>query len=125
MPYNGSDGTFTLSDTIAPSTLADATELQAILTDIQDGLTAAVAKDGTSTLTGPVKGSNGTQALPAFTFAADPDTGAYRVAANTIGISGAGRSPRGTPMTSSSTSRSIFAAMSAPRPVFFARSIIR
>ncbi len=35
-------------------------------------------------------GPNGTAALPAFTFTADPDTGIYRVGANNLGISTGG-----------------------------------
>src|SRR5688572_8430672 len=86
MPYNGSDGTYTLSDTIAPSTLADATELQAILDDIATALTAAVAKSGESTISGALKGASGTVSLPGYAFSADLDCGMYRIGTNNIGL---------------------------------------
>jgi len=85
MAYNGS-GTFNLSDSIANATPGDADELMAILTDLANGLTAAVAKDGQSTMTGPLKASNGTASAPSYTFGSDTNSGFYRISADTIGL---------------------------------------
>lgn len=86
MPYNGS-GTFTPTDSgVTASTTASASEVNAILQDIFDGLTAAVAKDGQSTMTGQFKAANGSAAAPSLTFGSDLDTGIYRISANTFGV---------------------------------------
>lgn len=84
MPFNGS-GTFNLSDTIANATPNDADEVQAIFDDIASGLSNTVAKDGQSTMTGPLKASNGTAAAPSYTFGSDTNTGFYRPSADKIG----------------------------------------
>lgn len=86
MPWNGS-GDFSLSDTIAPATNADANELQAILTDIGVGIDASVAANGESSITGAIKFADGTAPLPALTYVADLDSGFYRIGANNIGLS--------------------------------------
>lgn len=84
MAYNGS-GTFSLIDTLANSTANDADEVNTILQDLADGLTAAVAKDGQSTMTGALKASNGSAAAPSYTFGSDTDSGFFRKAANQVG----------------------------------------
>ena len=86
MPWNGS-GDFSLSDTIAPATNADANELQAILTDIGTGIDASINADGQSTITGALKGSDGTAALPAYSFSADLNSGFYRIGSDNVGLS--------------------------------------
>lgn len=73
MPRNGSDGTFSLSDTVAPATLADADEVQDILDDIAAALTGSVAKDGQTALTGQLKGL--VSANPAYSFSGYLTTG--------------------------------------------------
>lgn len=73
MPRNGSDGTYLLSDTIAPSTLADANELQAILNDVQTAFTGSLAADGQTPTTGQLKGL--VSANPVYSFNGDSDTG--------------------------------------------------
>ncbi len=85
-PFDGS-GNFVLSDTIAPATNADANELQAILTDIQDAIDACVVADGQSTITAGLKGADGTASLPAYSFAADLNSGLYRIGSDNIGLS--------------------------------------
>lgn len=89
MPYNGS-GSFSLSDTLANSTPGDADEVMGIFNDIATGLTNTVAKDGQSTMTGPLKVSNGTAAAPAIAPGSDTDTGIYRYGANQLGIAANG-----------------------------------
>lgn len=86
MAFDGS-GNYVLSDTIAPATNADANELQAILTDIQNALNKCVVTDGQSTITGALKGADGTAALPAYAFAADLNTGIYRKGSDNVGVS--------------------------------------
>jgi hypothetical protein len=86
MPWNGS-GDFSLSDTIAPATNADANELQAILTDIGTGIDASINADGQSTITGALKGADGTAALPAYSFSADLNSGFYRIGSDNVGLS--------------------------------------
>lgn len=86
MAFDGS-GNYVLSDTIAPATNADANELQAILTDIQNALNKCVVADGQSTITGALKGADGTAALPAYAFAADLNTGIYRKGSDNVGVS--------------------------------------
>jgi hypothetical protein len=85
-PWNGS-GDFSLSDTIAPATNADANELQAILTDIGTGIDASINADGQSTITGALKGADGTAALPAYSFSADLNSGFYRIGSDNLGLS--------------------------------------
>jgi hypothetical protein len=86
MPYNGSDGTFTLSDTVTAGEPNDPNEVNAIFQDLADGLTGAVAKNGQSTMTGALKIASGTAAAPGMVFGADTDTGIYRVDTNQLGI---------------------------------------
>jgi hypothetical protein len=86
MPWSGS-GTFALSDTLANATPGDADEVQAILDDIATGLSNTVAKDGQSTMTAPLKASNGSAAAPSYTFGSDTDSGFYRIGANSVGVS--------------------------------------
>lgn len=81
------NGNYVLSDTIAPATNCDANELQAILTDIGVALDACVVADGQSTITGALKGSDGTAPLPAYAFAADLNTGIYRKGSDNVGVS--------------------------------------
>jgi len=85
MAYNGS-GTFSNSDTVTNATTVDATELNAIFQDLADGLTAAVAKDGQSTMTGALKHSDGSAAAPSITLGSDTNTGLYKKAADDLGV---------------------------------------
>lgn len=85
MPYNGS-GVFSLAASISPGDPQAAAVLMTILNDIKDGLSVAVARDGQSSLTGPVKASNGSAAAPSYTFASDPNNGFYRRGADQTGF---------------------------------------
>lgn len=53
-----------------------------------DGFAAAINDivDGTQGFIGPVRGTNGTAASPAFAFTDDTDSGVYRVSANVLGF---------------------------------------
>lgn len=64
---------FSLSDTIANATTADASELQAILNDIATALTGSMAADGQTPITGQMLGLVSTN--PAWSFVADTNTG--------------------------------------------------
>lgn len=83
MARNGS-GVYSLSDTIAPSDPQSSTVLMGILNDIRDALTASVAADGQTTLTGPVKAADGSISAPGYSFNADPNTGWYRSASGVM-----------------------------------------
>ena len=83
MARNGS-GVYSLSDTIAPSDPQSSTVLMGILNDIKDAITASVAADGQTTLTGPVKAADGSISAPGYTFNSDPNTGFYRTASGVI-----------------------------------------
>ncbi|HWP27634.1 MAG TPA: phage tail protein [Xanthobacteraceae bacterium] len=85
MPYNGS-GTYILSDTIQPATPGDALEVQAILDDIATALNTAFCRDGQASMSAPLKLAAGSVSAPSLTFAADTDSGIYRIAADNLGI---------------------------------------
>lgn len=72
MPFNAA-GTYTLSDTIANATSADATELQAILDDISTALNLTFLRNGTSVATGQFLQVVG--ATAAYSFSGDANTG--------------------------------------------------
>jgi microcystin-dependent protein len=80
---NGS-GIYSLSDTIAPSDPQSSTVLMGILNDIKDGLTASVAADGQTTITGPLKAADGSITAPGYAFNSDGNTGFYRSASGVI-----------------------------------------
>jgi hypothetical protein len=73
MARNGSDGTYSLADTVAPATLADANQVMTILNDIKTALTSSVASDGQTPITGQLKGL--VSANPVYSFNADSNTG--------------------------------------------------
>lgn len=85
MSRNGS-GTYTKINTFVASTPITALAHNQNMDDIATELTNSVAADGQTTMTGPLKASNGSASLPAHTFGSDPDTGAYRIGADNYGI---------------------------------------
>lgn len=89
MPYNGS-GSYTLSDTIAPGTPGDATEVQAILDDIASAFNVAFCRDGQAAMSGPVKLAAGSVSAPSLSFAADTGVGFYRQAAGNMSAAAGG-----------------------------------
>ncbi len=58
-------------------------------TDIANGLTDCLTRDGQAPMTAPLLVVNGSTSVPAVAFAADPTNGIYRNGAGILGISGA------------------------------------
>lgn len=76
--------TFVALDTIS------STKMNANFTAIETAFAAALAIDGTDTMTGALKASNGAAAAPSLSFGSDTDTGIYRKGANSLGFGTAG-----------------------------------
>lgn len=85
MPRNGS-GTYSVPNTYSSGQTITAAIVNANFTDVGSELTNSVAKDGQTTMTGPIKAANGSAAAPSITFGSDTDTGLYRKSADTIGV---------------------------------------
>lgn len=118
MPRNGS-GTF-VPPTNSWNPAIDGTPIQSSawasqLTDLSAALTQSISRDGQTTTTANIpfgQGislNNGTVSLPSYTFTSDLDTGLYRSAANTVGISGGGVLG----LSVSATNTDIFGALTA------------
>lgn len=89
MPRNGS-GSMSLTTTFVANTPALAADVNTVLGDIRDEITNSIAKDGQTTLTGALKGADGSATAPGYAFASDANTGLYRIAADTLGIAAGG-----------------------------------
>lgn len=89
MARNGS-GTYTKVNTFVASQPITAAGHNQNWDDLATEITNSVATDGQTTMTGPLKASNGAVSLPSHTFGSDPDTGMYRIGANNIGIAANG-----------------------------------
>jgi hypothetical protein len=89
LPRNGS-GTHSIVYSFTSGTTISSSQMNSNLSDIASEITGSLPRDGQASMTGQMKASNGTAALPSMTFGSDPDTGFYRSAANTIGISAGG-----------------------------------
>lgn len=87
MARNGS-GTMAVLNSFSPNTPIESDEFNANFSDIASEITNSLPRDGQAAMTGQLKASSGTSALPGITFSADTDTGFYRSAANTIGVAG-------------------------------------
>jgi len=61
--------------------------MNANFSDISSEITNSLPRDGQAAMTGQFKAATGTAALPGMAFGSDPDSGFYRKASNTIGIS--------------------------------------
>lgn len=85
MARNGS-GTYSVPNTFVAGNTITASSHNANWTDIGSEMTNSLALDGQSTMTGVVKGANGTAAAPSYTFGTDTNTGVYRVNADDLGI---------------------------------------
>lgn len=85
MSRNGS-GTYTVPNTFSPGEVISSADHNENFDDLGDEITNSVAVDGQSTMTGTLKLSNGTAALPALTFGTDTDCGIYRIGGNNVGI---------------------------------------
>lgn len=86
---NGS-GTYTIPNTFTAGSTITAAGHNQNFSDIATELTNSVAADGQTSMTGPLKASNGTAAAPSLTFASDTDTGGYRSGANEFSIAAGG-----------------------------------
>jgi hypothetical protein len=82
---NGS-GTYTVPNTFVSGQPITASSHNANWTDIATEITNSIAADGQTTITGALKGANGTVSLPSYSFSADLDSGMYRIGANNIGL---------------------------------------
>ncbi len=89
MARNGS-GTYTTVNTFVAGDTITALSHNQNMADIAAELTNSVAADGQTTMTGPLKASSGTVALPGVAFGSDPDTGIYRIGSNNLGIAANG-----------------------------------
>lgn len=73
-----------------PNTPIASAAMNSDLADVASAITGSVAADGQTTITGALKGANGSVGSPAYSFATDLDTGAYRIGANNYGIAAGG-----------------------------------
>lgn len=89
MPRNGS-GTFSLATTFTPDTDALAEDVNTQFEDIRDAITGSVAADGQTPITGAMKFTDGSAAAPGITFAADTNSGVYRIGADSYGLAAGG-----------------------------------
>lgn len=80
---NGS-GTYATPNSFSPGTTISSSDMNENFSDIASEITNSVAVDGQSTMTGPLKLQNGSQAAPALTFGSDLDTGCWRKGANNM-----------------------------------------
>ncbi len=86
MPRNGA-GSFSLAEpAFVPNTPISSSAMNSDLSDIASALTTSIASDGQTTITGALKGASGSVGSPSYSFAADLDTGLYRIGANNLGI---------------------------------------
>lgn len=89
MARNGS-GTYTKVNTFVASATITASGHNANWDDIAAEITNSVAADGQTTMTGPLKASNGSVTNPSLTFGSDQNTGLYRIGADNIGVAANG-----------------------------------
>jgi hypothetical protein len=92
--------------------------------DIADEITNSLARDGQSVMSGQFKASAGDATAPGISFSGDLDTGFFRKAANTVGIS-AGGSEVGniTPTTFTYTGTFVPTALTIPANAVVTASI--
>jgi hypothetical protein len=86
MARNGS-GTYSTVNTFVAGNTITASGHNQNWADLASEMTNSVAADGQTSMTGPLKSANGTEAAPSISFASDPDSGFYRKAANSIAVS--------------------------------------
>lgn len=86
MPRNGS-GLASLAEApfVAGTPILSA-DMNSDLDDIVDMLTDSIAADGQTPITGPILFSPGTVSLPGIAWTIDPDTGLYRISADSVGM---------------------------------------
>lgn len=86
MARNGS-GTYAKINTFSDGATITAAGHNQNWDDLVTEMTNSVAADGQTSMTGPLKASNGSAASPSVTFASDTNTGVYRIGADNLGIS--------------------------------------
>ena len=116
MPRNGS-GTMSIPNSFSSGSSAQASEVNANFSDVSSEITGSLPRDGQAGMTGQFKASNGTAAAPSMSFGSDTNTGFYRSAGDTIGIS-CGGSPVGTIGTSGLAMDAITDTSSVPYDKF-------
>lgn len=89
MARNGS-GVYTKVNTFVSNNPVTAAGHNQNWDDLVTEMTNSVAADGQTSMTGPLKASSGTAALPSHTFASDPNTGGYRSASDEYSIAAGG-----------------------------------
>lgn len=85
-------GTFSLvaGNPVATNTLIASAWANNTMTDLATGLTDSLSRSGSGGMLAPLKGVNGTAALPAFSFTNFPDQGLYAAATGDVRMSVAG-----------------------------------
>ncbi len=83
MSRNGS-GTMTIPNTLVSQQPVTASAHNQNYSDIANELTNSVAADGQTTMTGPLKASNGSATNPSHTFGSDQNLGRYRKGADVM-----------------------------------------
>ena len=83
MPRNGS-GTYSVPTTFVANTPALAADVNTNFTDVATALTASLAIDGQSAMTGQFKAADGSITAPGVSFSSDTNTGFYRSASGVI-----------------------------------------
>jgi microcystin-dependent protein len=86
---NGS-GTYTKVNTFVASQPITASGHNQNWDDLASEITNSVAADGQTTMTGPLKASNGSVTNPSLTFGSDTNTGLYRIGADNLGVAANG-----------------------------------
>lgn len=89
MARNGS-GTYSVPNTFVSGNPITASGPNQNFSDIASEITNSVAADGQTSMTAPLKLSNGTNSAPSATFASDTNTGIYRIGADNIGVTAGG-----------------------------------
>lgn len=85
MARNGS-GVYTKVNTFVSGNTITAAGPNQNWDDIAAEMTNSVAADGQTTITAPLKGANGSQSAPSYSFASDLTSGFWRIGAGNIGI---------------------------------------
>lgn len=90
MPRNSS-GVFTLLNAaFTPGTIISSNAVNGDLADIATGLTQSLATTGVSTMTGQIKGADGSVGAPGHSFGSDLGTGMYRPGLGQVAFAGSG-----------------------------------
>jgi hypothetical protein len=90
MPRNAS-GVFSLSQSaFVPNTTISSASVNADLSDIATALTQSLASTGVTSMTGQLKGLDGTLGAPGYTFAAELNSGLLRSGAGQLKLSSLG-----------------------------------